>query len=280
MAFGYTDIKELDPFRKMFESLTHRHSDHELWNDFLEIIICCYSMQQMEERYLHIIKKYKKEEVAVLTKMFAEIVVLYSKNLCPQSWYDGLGAFYETYINTPAKASRTGQFFTPETVCDMMARCMLNPEHAYQKLTINDCACGSGRLLLAAGAVAPGNFFFAEDTDPMCCLLTTVNFLLHSMEGQIVCHNSLLPEDFRFGYEVKRLYAIAPIPIPIVRSITQEEALVCQTGKVWRQEREDEMAKNEDGKKAETASASATKLTLTARKKEAVKQPKEQMSLF
>ena len=279
MAFGYTDIKELDPFRKLFESLTHRHADYELWNDFLEIIICCYAMQKMEDRYLEIIKKYKKPEVEIICKMFAEMVTLYSKHLAHGQWYDGLGAFYETYINTPAKASRTGQFFTPETVCVMKANCVLNEEQAHQGLKINDPACGSGRLLLAAHAVAPGNFYFAEDLDPMCVRLTTVNFLFHNMNGQIVCHDSLNPTSFYFGYQISHPLVFAKM-VPVVSRLEKENAFVCQVGEQWLREAEENRSQTEAGKQAQTGLLPAPKQPKTPAPKKAVKAPIEQLSIF
>lgn len=270
---------DLKPFQKLFEKLTNRHSDQEVWNDFLEIVICCYAMQQMEERYLSVIKKYKKQEIEILAQMYAEIVNLYSRNLGHEKWFDGLGAFYETYINTVAKASRTGQFFTPETICDFKARVVLNPDHANQGLRINDCACGSGRLLLAANAVAHGNLYYAEDIDPMCVRLTTVNFLFHNMNGQIVCHNSLDPSSYNFGYEISHPLLFAPM-IPVIRHLEKEDAYVYQIGEQWLQEAEEKRKITEADKQAQTVSTPAPKSPITPKAKKAVKAPTEQLSIF
>ena len=45
------------------------------------------------------------------------------------------------------KASRTGQFFTPQSVSDLVA--MIGTQKAEDHGTVHDCAAGSGRLLLA-----------------------------------------------------------------------------------------------------------------------------------
>ena len=269
--------RELKVFAQLFQTLTHRHPEYELWNDFLEIIICSYARQQMEDRYLQIIKKYRKEEVGILVKMFAEMVKLYSERLMHGAFYDGLGAFYESVINTPSKAGRTGQFFTPENVCAMMAKCMLSEDSANKQLKINDPACGSGRMLLAAHAVAPGNYYFAEDLDPMGCLLTSVNFLFHNMEGQVVCHNSLNPTDqtYRFGYEIKRLSAA--LPIPVIRSIPREQSFACQVADAWLHQ---QLAKNEAGKQQPTGSATNPNHLPKQPQKEPQKKQTPQMSLF
>ena len=269
--------QELKPFTQLFTKLTNRHPEYELWNDFLEIIICCYARQQMEDRYLQIIKKYRKEEVNILAQMFAEMLKLYSNRLQPPAFYDGLGAFYECVINTPAKASRTGQFFTPETVCAMMASCMLSKDSADKQLKINDPACGSGRMLLAAHAVAPGNYYFAEDLDPMCCHLTAVNFLFHNMEGQVVCHDSIMPtpQTYKFGYEIRRLSAA--MPIPVIRSITRAQSFTCQVYDAWLLERQAEI---EAGKEPPTGSAAKPKQLPNNPPKEPQMKQTPQMSLF
>lgn len=269
--------RELKVFAQLFQTLTHRHPEYELWNDFLEIIICSYARQQMEDRYLKIIKKYRKEEVGILVKMFAEMVKLYSERLMHGAFYDGLGAFYESVINTPSKAGRTGQFFTPENVCAMMAKCTLSEDSANKQLNINDPACGSGRMLLAAHAVAPGNYYFAEDLDPMCCLLTSVNFLFHNMEGQVVCHDSLNPTEqtYRFGYEIKRLSAA--LPIPVIRSIPREQSITCMIYDAWLQERLSEI---EAGKEAQTGTLPKPKQPITPALKKAAKAPIQQLSIF
>lgn len=221
--------KELREFKDLFVELSYKHTESRLWTDFLEIIICCYAMQQMEERYLQIVKSYNQKELKVIAQMFAIMIELYSDRISPVHWYDGLGTFYECFINTPSKASRTGQFFTPQYVCDMNARMLLDPSSRNTGLKINDCACGSGRMLLAANTAAPGNYYFGEDIDPMCVYLTAVNFLFHGMEGQIVCHDSIDPCSFYFGYEIRKPIRFARM-IPVIRKIEKEQAYIYQIG--------------------------------------------------
>ncbi len=80
-------------------------------------------------------------------------------------------------------------------------------------LTVNDPACGSGRMLLAFNNVAPGNYLVGQDLDHICTKMTAINMALHGCQGQAVNGNSLNPEDFRFGFEVNpRIFIMGGIP--------------------------------------------------------------------
>ena len=68
---------------------------------------------------------------------------------------------------------------------------------------INDCAVGSGRTLLAFHIRHLGNYYVAEDIDPMCVRMTVCNFLLHGVEGEVICHDTLCcPDSCVFAYKV------------------------------------------------------------------------------
>lgn len=57
------------------------------------------------------------------------------------------GLIYEEMYLSRGKASKTGQFFTPRSVSDLMAQISTLGSQDHGK--VNDCAAGSGRLLLA-----------------------------------------------------------------------------------------------------------------------------------
>ena len=62
-------------------------------------------------------------------------------------WLDVFGILYEEMYLSRGKASKTGQFFTPQSVSDLMAQ--ISGLGAVDHGKVNDCAAGSGRLLLA-----------------------------------------------------------------------------------------------------------------------------------
>ena len=58
-------------------------------------------------------------------------------------WLDVFGILYEEMYLSRGKASKTGQFFTPPSVSDLMARISTLKAEDHGK--VNDCAVGSGR---------------------------------------------------------------------------------------------------------------------------------------
>ena len=229
-------------FEQLFTQLTYSRGREatDVFSDLLELIICCFARGSMEKRYFEIIGKYKKDEIDLFPNLLA-YVILQSMDMETHGYNDCLGHFYEQFIKSSWKASATGQFFTPDNICTLMAKLTIGSDQANKRLKINDCACGSGRNLLAANAQAPGNYFFGEDIDAMCVYLTTVNFILHKMEGQVCCLDSIMPDRFFFGYEV----ALIPSEvngeiqsIPIVRKISADESFTYTQWKVQREEYE------------------------------------------
>ena len=144
---------------------------------------------------------YTKEQNQTFFVMFGTLVKGVQRQLDTRGWYDAFGAIYEHLIVSKSRRSNSGQFFTPETLCDLMTEITCGNEKPKGKI-ISDCACGSGRTLLSFNAQCLGNFYVAEDVDRTCCMMTICNFLLHGMEGEVIWHDSLCPEKFYGAWRV------------------------------------------------------------------------------
>ena len=118
-------------------------------------------------------------------------------------WYDAWGDMFME-LSGKFKSFR-GQFFTPASVADLCAR-MSEQERSGARPVINDCACGSARMLLAAeqlayerGSVQP--YLIGEDIDGMCCKMAAINLAVHGCLGEVVRHDSLEhPDELIYGY--------------------------------------------------------------------------------
>ena len=111
---------------------------------------------------------------------------------------DTLGRIYEEEAITNNYA---GQFFTPEHLCSMMAKMMIEPTE--DEITICDPACGSGRFFIHAQPLAPKARFTGIDRDRTCVHMTALNMLVRNADAVIVHGNTLSMESFG-GYLTRR----------------------------------------------------------------------------
>lgn len=172
--------------------------------------------------------RYTKDQNAVFHEMYAQIVLIMQRELKHKLWFDVFGNIYEELIASKSRRSNSGQFFTPESLCDLMTEICQGEEKQTGKL-ISDCACGSGRTLLAHHVRNLGNYYVAEDIDKTCAMMCVCNFLLHGVMGEVIWHNSLIPEQF---YESWRVNAELNNPlskwhgIPHIQFISWEETKI------------------------------------------------------
>lgn len=119
-------------------------------------------------------------------------------------WLDVFGMLYEDMYLTAGKASATGQFFTPASVSDLLSAIIAPgkieaPSAKIEGSRVNDCAAGSGRLLLAhfmevskldhsAGRCYQ---YIAQDSDPLVCKMCALNMMVHGMNGVVICQDTL-----------------------------------------------------------------------------------------
>lgn len=117
------------------------------------------------------------------------------------SWLDFFGGVYEEMYQSRGKASTLGQFFTPPNLCDLMAQ-ISQPVDG----RVSDCACGSGRTLLA-GASAAGfprsNYYIGEDLDLVSVKMCALNLMIHGCKGKVVQHDTLRnPILYDYGFRI------------------------------------------------------------------------------
>lgn len=116
--------------------------------------------------------------------------------------FDLFGQLYEQMFLLKSKASSKGQFFTPDSLCRLMADVTesINEEETMSGLIrVNDCACGSARTLLAHfmrkthdnHALAGMYYYEAADIDLPTCKMAACNMMIHGMQGKVVCQDQL-----------------------------------------------------------------------------------------
>lgn len=178
----------LREFNSLFYRLGRRHEASRVFDDFLTLVICCLARQSQESLYFETIKRYKKEELNDFAKLLGQLFIIYDQSISKNDWIDPLGDYYQA-LSSNYKKSGFGQFFTPKSLCDVMANFVVQINDFGNK--INDCAAGSGRTLLAANKVCKGNYYIAQDLDHVCVKMCCINMAFHGLKGEVHHMNTL-----------------------------------------------------------------------------------------
>lgn len=140
----------------MFESLTGSRGMWQVFSDCIELFATAIQNQFVigqkheanEQRYLQIISQYNKSEVDTIVRIFAQIV----NDLEENPWRDYLG---DLYMQLEMGSDALGQFFTPFSVAQMMAKVCGNVDDIREKIKqrgyveIAEPAIGGGANIIA-----------------------------------------------------------------------------------------------------------------------------------
>ena len=193
-------------FISIIEYAGRKHGVINAFNDFLTFAVCALSMGAKEEEYLKTAKKYTSDEMTSFSHAFALLVEEMDNK------GEGLKDCLGDYFMQIQGSTWHGQFFTPQPLCDMMGALTNNDYQNGDK--INDCACGSGRMLLSVAKQNRKCIFYASDIDYQCCQMTLINFCLNGLTGYVSHMNTL-------SLEVWQKWGVGIHPIHLVPYIFQ-----------------------------------------------------------
>ena len=190
-------------FGDLFVRLAERHGRHEVWSDFITMSACALSnagdkrfFQEREEMYLASVKRYTKDEADILAQMLGYVIMALEEN--PEQ--DFLG---EMFSGLNLHNEWKGQFFTPYHVGSFMAAINIDSakEELKQKdyITVNDCCCGAGCLLIAFANEARKAkidfqnrvIFVAQDLDFTAAMMCYIQLSLLGCKAIVKVGNSL-----------------------------------------------------------------------------------------
>ena len=137
-------------FKKVLDSFDGSKNTYEVFTDF---ILCCaltyaqvsHYTEDKEQRYLKIINKYCKEERQKFADLMAILIRAYTNKDGSTKFGDILG---DIYMACGFGSSAQGQFFTPFSVCQAMAKMQGIPKKN-KIISVMDCAVGGGALPIA-----------------------------------------------------------------------------------------------------------------------------------
>lgn len=207
-------------FIKTFERLTGRRSSWQAWTDFVNMAACSIAnavdrgprRKQRELSYLQAAGRYSQDEL----KIFARLLAMTAQAMEDEPEQDFLGEMFGALELTN---HWKGQFFTPYSVCRMMAQIQTQgaAEEIEQKgyISVNDPACGAGALLVAAAnsfRKSDINFqkhilFVGQDIDPTAAMMCYIQISLLGCPGYVIVGDTLrhppterLPDDYEVWY--------------------------------------------------------------------------------
>ena len=194
---------------------------------------------EIEDKSPHVMPRIGNEAAQALVTLMRIFFSALHTELAHRKWVDLFGDYFMEY---GANKKDRGQCFTPVSVCELLASLSLsrnkgtdfdNMRHYVpgfgRKVVVNDCACGSGRLLLAAGStyrhITHKNdvYLVASDIDDRCCKQSAINLLVHGFYGEVACMDTLMGESsFSHGWIINQgLYPI-PFGLPTLTYTTDK----------------------------------------------------------
>ncbi len=188
---------------KSFDRLCYRHSRWNVWSDFVTMaaieisnVVDHANAEHRTQIYHGMRKKYSDEEYVEFGNMFAETVMGMEENLDQ----DFLG---EMFMALELSNDYKGQFFTPYSVCRMMAQINSTDLQAHidEKgwISASDPCCGAGALLVAfANECRRQNvnyhnsvLFVAQDIDMIVGCMCYIQLSLMGCPGYVVIDNTI-----------------------------------------------------------------------------------------
>lgn len=198
-------------FIHTFNQTARYHHRHKVFEDLVRCAAITVHNQlsgaysdTLEQEYLQTMKQYQREDVMQLSSLFALMVRAFQLETC-----DFLGSLFMD-LNLGDKYR--GQFFTPASVCRLMAQlqCGDLPAQLATRpfITASEPCCGAGGMMLAlADGVREAGFDPAQhlwvsctDVDPVAASMAYIQLSLAGIPGEVVTGNVLTNERRRVMY--------------------------------------------------------------------------------
>jgi len=185
-------------FRKILERLSHGHSTRQVFDAFLCFTACALAAQTREEEYLEEAKWWERPELDLFAEALAALVL----EMESRPFEDVLGGYYMEFALSQKGQQWNGEFHTPKSICDLMARMTLGDMEslpAEGSITICEPACGAGAMILSLAEACPPEVrrrlrVTAIDVNRTACHMAFINTTLWGIPTRIIHGNALSME--------------------------------------------------------------------------------------
>lgn len=187
-------------FIKLFNEIQRHGNRYSVFRDFvtmsaIAIQNALLKSQTLEQEYLDIVKRYKKEDAVRMSHLFAEVVMGLESGK-----QDFLGSLF---MSLELGSDHIGQIFTPYPVCQLMAKMTHGDSISAMGnkpfITLAEPTCGAGTMIIAfidAMQEAGINYqqrlwVSAWDIDPVAAYMCYIQLSLLHVPAEVVIGNSL-----------------------------------------------------------------------------------------
>jgi type I restriction-modification system DNA methylase subunit len=181
----------------------HLHC-YDLYRQWLEAVWAFLEAVHKPDEFKKCLDRYTRAQ----GEEFGRLLNLYVDAVEAEPFRDILG---ETFMRLDVNSARSGQYFTPGPVAEMMARMMFSREDFEQKVrekgvvTVCDPAVGSGVMLLAFAKVVHREFgrqgtsklrLYGMDIDERCVLMCRIQIRMNGLDyfGQMAAWLKQAPD--------------------------------------------------------------------------------------
>lgn len=199
---------------KGIQGMAYRHQAWQVFSDWVEMMAVSLSnacdwahAKEREQRYLEMVKRYSKDEIDELCRMFGFLVEALEEEVQNSGPADILG---EVYHALELHNKWKGQFFTPAHVCEFMGKVCNADDIIREKgyCTVCEPCVGSGAMVLglAKGLKEDGLNYCkqmvvtATDVDLKCVHMAYVQFSLCGIPAVVIHGNTLTLEEWSRWY--------------------------------------------------------------------------------
>ena len=194
-----TGLREAE---KVIRSLSYRHSTHDVWNGFLELVYCVFvniTHFPGSKRFNEIEERYEKEKARWGDKWDDHCKLLAIVTMA----HGGRDFLGDLAGKLEALNAAQGQFFTPWPVCQLMTAMTISdklPAKGYE--LVAEPASGGGAMVLAYAEArrsqghTVGETMWVEATDvsPQAQKMTYIQLTLSGIPARVTWGNTLTME--------------------------------------------------------------------------------------
>ena len=120
----------------------------EILTSFLTLTLCTLSAGRQNDLLAEEAKRWNIAQLKLMSDALDQLI----NEMDANPYADLLGEVYTEWTWNKDK-KRTGEYYTPQPVCEMMAMMIIGSPPEQRPITLCEPACGSGRMILASAKV-------------------------------------------------------------------------------------------------------------------------------